>query len=546
MNSASPTIGEDGLLHGLNPAAIPCGAPTVAAILDGLSGDAPALVDSAETLSYSQLGAVVRAATAALQAMGLKQGDRVAATGTNHNAMIVAFLASQRLGLVWVGINRVLATAEKIAQLVDSGARLLLADPQTADLLKAERHRTPALERILTSGVESTAEWLALIAAHQGEDAVCPPPDRLAPAAISYTSGTTGLPKGAVHTQHSIMTFVNAATLSGNGGIWEPGLRRSVTIALTIINAMTYGPLAALASGGSFVSMDRVDATGVAEWIARAGIQILCCTPPTIRDILLKPELVAHDINSLRYVMAGGAAGATEIRSLFKERIGCEIIDSYGLTEAPSGVAESRFNCLPPPGGSGRIHAHVEIVALDSDANPVPPGTVGELGIRARQHGPWTNVFTGMIGYWHQSDETAKVFRNGWLCTGDLGFVDADENLFIVGRLKELIIRGGANVYPTEVERVLRTVDEIEDAVVVGMPDDRLGEIVCSFVKLKDPKGEMAGIADRLTAACHLELARYKVPERWYIVDEIPRNAMNKPNRARLLEMPRREALKVE
>ena len=514
-------------------------------MLDGRSSDAPALVDSAETLSYAQLEAAVRAATAALQSLGLQQSDRIAVTGTNHNAMIVAFLAAQRLGLVWAGVNRVLATAEKCAQLVDSGAKLLLADPQTAELLEAERHRTPALERILTSSVGAETQWPSLIAAHQGQEAACPPPDPLAPAAISYTSGTTGLPKGAVHTQHSLMTFVNAAAYSESGGIWEPGLRRSITIALTIINGMTYGPLAAFASGGCFVSMDRTDATGVAEWIARAGIQILCCTPPTIRDLLLKPELGSCDIGSLRYVMAGGAAGATEIRSLFKERIGSEIIDSYGLTEAPSGVAESRFNRLPPKGASGTSYPHVEIASLDGDAMPLPLGTVGEIGIRARQQGPWANVFTGMIGYWNQPEETAKALRNGWLCTGDLGYVDADENLFVVGRLKELIIRGGANIYPTEVERVLRTIDEVEDAVVIGMADERLGEIVCSFIKLSDPNSEMTGLADRLTAACRLELARYKVPEQWYIVDEIPRNAMNKPNRSRLLEMPRREALRV-
>lgn len=541
MSVATLAIGDDGLLRGLDPKPIPYGLPTIAALIDDLSGDAPALVDAGAMLTYGELAYSVRAASAALQAIGLQQGDRIAASCTNHNALIIAFLASQRLGLIWVGVNRVLATPEKCMQLVDCGARMLLADAQTAEEVAAERHRLPALERIFTTGVDPDAGWPAMIAAHRGKDAERPPIDRLAPAAISYTSGTTGLPKGAVHTQHSIMTFVNAGVYSGRGGVWELGLRRSVSIALTILNGMTNGPLAALASGGCFVSMDRTDAAGIAEWIERAGIEVLCCTPPTVRDILTKPELQDRCITSLRFVMAGGAAGAAELRALFKARIGSEMIDEYGLTEAPSGVAGSRFDALPPKGTVGWLYPHIEVAALDGHAHPLPEGAVGEIGIRAQQAGAWAGVFTGMIGYWHKPAETEATLRRGWLCTGDLGLVDANGQLSIVGRIKELIIRGGANIYPGEIERVLRAIDEVEDAVVMGMPDQRLGEIVCGFVKLRAPANAEDGLADRLAIACERELARFKVPERWFVVDDIPRNAMNKPNRALLMAWPRRE-----
>jgi long-chain acyl-CoA synthetase len=537
-------IGDDGLVQGRNPRPIPFGAPTVAQILDDRFGPKTALIDSAGELSFAGLEMALDAATTALETLGLRAGDRLAASCQNHNAMIVAFLAAQRLGILWVGINRALAPPEKCVQLNDSGARILLADPITAEQVGAQLSQLPRLERICATGAEPATEWPALIARNIGKRVLRPTIDPFAPAVISYTSGTTGIPKGVVHSQHSIMTFVNGGLYSGRGGIWEPGLRRTVTIPLTIFNGMTYGPLTALASGGSFVSMDRVDAAGVAEWIGRAAIQILCCTPPTIRDILLNPELQDCDVASLRFVLAGGAAGAADLRSSFRDRIGSELIDEYGFTEAPSGVAGSRGDIPPRAGVTGEAYPHLEIAALDGNAQPLPIGEVGTIGVRAVREGPWAHVFTGMLGYWNQPSETAAAFRNGWLCTGDLGRVDEHNNVAIVGRSKEIILRGGANIYPMEIERVLRAIAGVEDAIVVGLPDERLGEVVGAFIKLQDHTIQRADLADHLATACEGELARYKIPERWYLVEEIPRNAMNKPDRPRLREGPKRELYK--
>lgn len=542
MNVAPPiTIAEDGLVYGQQPAPIPSGPATVARILDGCDPDAVALIDAAGELTYGALQERVGAAAAALTRLGLRQGDRIAACCANHSAMIVAFLASQRLGLIWNGVNRVLADAEKIAQLADAEAQVLIADPQIAASMTALRNDLPMLREILTTGPDESLQWPALIASHRGQHAPTPDIDPHAPAALSYTSGTTGVPKGAVHTQHGIMTFINGVLASGRGGIWEPGLRRSVTIALTILNGMTYGPLAALASGGSFVSMDRIDSTGVAEWVARTRIQALCCTPPTVHDFLFKESLRDCDLSSLAYVLAGGAAGSAELGAPFRARFGSELINEYGMTEAPSGVAGSRFDQLPPDGCVGRPYPHLEIRALDEDAQPLPVGTSGEIGIRAVQTGPWANVFTGMRGYWKQPQETAAAFRNGWLCTGDIGVIDDGGNLAIVGRKKELIIRGGANVYPAEIERVLRLQPGIADAVVLGKPDRRLGEVVAAYLQLDPGLAATPELVRTLTAACAAQLARYKIPERWLFIDEIPRNAMSKPDRKLLQSLPANE-----
>nr|WP_176392191.1 class I adenylate-forming enzyme family protein [Sphingomonas sp. CDS-1] len=539
------SIGADGLVHGLQPRPIPQGPATVARILEGRDPDRVALIDAAGELTYGELDRHVRAAAAALAAMGLQQGDRIAACCVNHSAMIIAFLASQRLGLVWNGVNRVLADAEKCAQLLDAEARVLLADPAVAETLATRKAELPKLDHILTTGTDAALEWPTLIAENLGKDAAAAEIDPFAPAALSYTSGTTGLPKGAVHTQHSIMAFINGAIASNRGGIWQPDIRRSVTIALTILNGMTYGPLAALASGGSFVSMDRIDSTGVAEWIARTRIQALCCTPPTIHDFLFKDSLQAMDLSSLAYAMAGGAAGSAELYEPFRARFGSELINEYGMTEAPSGVAGSRCDQLPPDKCVGKPYSHLEIAALDDNAVPLPQGETGEIGIRAIQTGPWAGVFTGMRGYWRQPEETAATFRNGWMCTGDLGFLDPEGNLAIVGRKKEMIIRGGANVYPAEIERVLRLRPEIKDAVVLGIADQRLGEIVGAWLLLNEGVEESPELIKQLTEACAEQLARYKVPARWLIVDDIPRNAMNKPDRKTLRTVPARELVQA-
>ena len=531
------TVGPDGLRRGLQPRPVPITPNTIPALIAQLSGDEPLLIDRDGTLSRDAVRQLVETAAAALVDAGIRVGDRVAASAASGNPLIIAFLAVQRIGAIWVGLNTSMTGDELRAILADCGARLMLADDAVADRLTDGP--APGPEMIW----RFASDWPARLAAAAGKRAPDYSPDPLAPAAIAYTSGTTGLPKGAVHTNHSIMTFVWGGLTSGLGGHWMPGLRRSVTIPLTILNGMNFGPLTAMAGGGAYVSMDRIDSLGVAEWIERARIEMLGSTPTTIVDIVTRPEMAGIDLSSLRFAFTGGAAGSATLRTAFRDRVGSELCEVYGMTESQSGVTSSTVDCPPEPGGVGRALPHIELRALDAAGQVLPPGETGELCLRAVGQGPWAGVYTGFLGYWNKPEETEKTFAGGWLHTGDMGTVDAAGNVAIVGRKKDMIIRGGANIYPAEVERVLAGHPDVLEAVIAGLPDDRLGEIVAAWVRPRPTAADGQALVTALDGLCREKLSRYKVPVRWFVVDDFPRNAMNKVLKDRLPGMTGQEIL---
>jgi acyl-CoA synthetase (AMP-forming)/AMP-acid ligase II len=177
---------------------------------------------------------------------------------------------------------------------------------------------------------------------------------------------------------------------------------------------------------------------------------------------------------------------------------------------------------------------------LDPEGREVSRGELGEICIRAAQTGEWAGIYTPMLSYWKRPEETATTLRGGWLHTGDIGVMNSDGDIFIKDRLKELIIRGGANIYPAEIERVLAADPRVRDAAVVGKPDPRLGEVVTAFIELAPDISPSPALEEELRAACASQLARYKIPEVWRFMPDMPRNAMNKIIKARLREIAAR------
>jgi acyl-CoA synthetase (AMP-forming)/AMP-acid ligase II len=487
-------------------------------------------MDRNATLTYSQLVEVTGATLLSFRSLGIRPGTIVAACGPNLNELTVAFLAVQRLGGVWVGINRALSVREKIAQLRDCGAVLFLGDEPSIAQIESERPQLPELTGLLLLS-QSVGQLWGASRGHENPVVRYPLPDPLAPAAIAYTSGTTGIPKGTVHSQHSMMVFVNGRLSSGEGGQWTRGYRRGISIPLTILNCMLFGPIAALAGGGSFVAMDRTDAAGVGEWIQSRRVEVFNGAPPTMRDLLLKPELRHFDLSSLRAVALGGGAIPEGLFVAFRDRFDFELVADYGLTESPASVVSSLINEKPRPGSPGKANHHLEVAIMSPTGDRLPTGEVGELCVGAASNGEWAGVYTGMLGYWRKPDETRGAFHGPWLRTGDLASVAEDGVISIVGRRKEMILRGGANVYPAEVESVLRLDERVEDVVVMGLPDERLGEIVVAYLKLRPGEVHGGSLLAELRHSCAEQLARYKIPERWFVVDDFPRNAMNKPVR---------------
>ena len=526
--------------HGLRPAparpAIPGGGPqSVALVLDRVLAEEPgreALVGRHGRFSYAELDAASNGAARALAELGVRPGDRVAACLPNDVDLVVAFLGCMRMGALWVGVNRVLAPPEKAYLLRDSGAAVLLATPGAADELAEHRDGLPSLAHVVVVDPGGSADaWRARLEAASGAGRPEVRIDPFAPAAIAYTSGTTGHPKGAVHSEHNLLL---PGAVSRATGRYPQGIRVGVVLPLTILNLVVLGPLTAFQLGTCCVAIDRVDPEGLAEWIRRERVGNFAGVPTIIHDLLTHPKLEPGDLASLVAPEVGGAECPEEFRALYRERFGAEVRVGYGMTEAPTAVTWSTGEASPQPGLCGRALPQVEIAILGVDGRTLPPGEVGEICIGPAREEPWAGVYTPMLGYWNRPDATVEALRDGLYHSGDLGLLDARGTLFIRGRRSELILRGGANVYPAEVERAIQEIPGVAGCAVLGIADRRLGQRVVAAVE-PAPGANLRG--EEILAALAPRLARYKLPERVEIVAKLPRNAMSKVIKRELEEL---------
>jgi long-chain acyl-CoA synthetase len=515
--------------HGLNAPVsrpeIPGRPQTVAEVLDPVLAHDPerlALVGRHGRYSYRALDREANRAAHALRELGIAPGDRVAACLPNDAAICVAFLACMRLGALWVGINRVLAPREKVHILEDSGAALLLAPPDVHEEVSGAAGDLSALRaRVTVEPGGPRDEWSARLA-RQGDARPDVALDPCGPAAIAYTSGTTGKPKGAVHSQHNILL---PGAVTAVQKIYPAGAAQGAVLPLTILNIFVLGPVAAWQYGVATVAMDRIDAIGVAEWVEREGICTFSAVPTVIHDLLTHPDVRPEQLASMAQPLIGGAECPEEFRALYRERFGADVAIGYGMTEAPTAVTRAEGEPQPRPGLCGKALPQCEISICGEDCRELPAGNEGEICVGPARSGAWAGVYTPMLGYWHRPDATAEALAGGVYHTGDIGVLEPDGTLFIRGRRNELILRGGANVYPAEVERVLLEHPAVAEVAVLGVPDRRLGERVVAAVRLAD--GAVAS-DDALREHCRAQLARYKVPDAIARVDAMPRNAMAK------------------
>ena len=496
------------------PVAVP---RTVGEVFDAVLATDPdreVLVTRSGRYSYADLDRLANRAAHALASLGVHPGDRVAGALPNDNDVVIAFHGAMRLGAVWVGVNRVLAPPEKEYLLADSGATLLLCDQPTAEQLDG----VSAQIVVVGEGEEGEGWSDAMIAADDVPVDVAIDPD--APGGIAYTSGTTGFPKGAVHSQRNLL--MPGAVLVASRGYGRE-LRKGDSLPLTILNMQVLTTLLVAQCGGTSVIIDRTDAGGVAEWIRNEGVSVWNGPPATLHTLAHDDGIAPEDLVSLTEVWTGGADCPEAIRDAFVDKFGLPVTASYGLSEAPTVVSIDERGGAHVPTASGRPLPHLDVRIVD-----------GEVCVGPAADGPWAGAYRLMLGYWQQPDATAESLRDGLLHTGDLGFLDDDGYLHIRDRKSLVIIRGGANVYPAEVERVVHEVEGVAACAVVGLPDERLGERVVAAVELV-PGATVT--ADQLSEHCLADLAKYKVPERWVFVDGFPRNSMNKIIRRDLADL---------
>lgn len=508
----------------------PVGPPDVASLV-GLAAarrsDDEALADDTRRFSFRELDVAIDRAAALLRARGVDTGMRVAAAMPNRWEAVVGYFAAMRLGAVWVGLNRILPSGDKAYILGHSQTHLILADRETAAEVEALRPELPALAHILS--VDDDPEWGEALAATEPLSIAYPAIDPFAPAAIMYTSGTTGVPKGCAHSQHNMVTL--AAAVSAHG-LMNPDARRGSLLPVTITNVMILGAVIAYWNARPFILGKTAKIGPMVEWLARERIEQCPFVPTMIYD-LMKEDI---DLPPGLSAGAGGAPVSQAMRDGFLARHGQQLQPSYGLTEAPTVVASPQDRPTPE-GASGFALPHLCISIRDKDARALGPGEVGEVCFAAVEDGEWAHVYAPPLGYWLDAEKTAALLAGGVVHSGDVGSLDADGWLTIADRSSELILRGGSNVYPTEIEKILLGAAAVADCAIIGQPDDRLGMRTVAIIQPADPAQTRSAIEEELRALCLANLSRYKVPDEWMFVESFPRNAMGKIVKPRLREL---------
>lgn len=512
------------------------GTGGIGSILDHVLESDPsrlALVAFDRRLTYAELDDEANAAAVALRDLGVRPGDRVAACLPNGTDIVVAFFASMRLGSLWVGINQQLAPPEKAALLSAASPAVLITDAPTAATLDGLcPHDT---EVVPVDPADPDSAWRALVGRGVGAGRA-PKPDPCQPAAIAYTSGTTGLPRGVVHSQANLLLPGEVLVASRRYG---PDLRKGDFLPFTILNLAVLSVLTTAQAGGCCVLFDRRDADGIAQWLLSESVTVWNAVPALLHSFIAAADTYESHLRSLREVWTGGADCPEHLRRGFVDRFGIPVFATYGLTEAPSIVTIDPIDGPHLEGASGIALPHMDVFTRDTDGARLPKGAEGEITVTATADGEWAGRYRPMLGYWgtapggkggHASSEEAS----NWLCTDDLGWVDDNGYLFVRGRKNALIVRGGANVYPAEVERVLLAADGVRGCSVLGKPDERLGERVVAVVEL-EPGVRFSESA--LRHFCSSNLAKYKVPERIVAVERLPRNSMGKVQRGELLDL---------
>jgi long-chain acyl-CoA synthetase len=468
----------------------------------------PAIRMDHNLLTYAALDEAASRAASLLRDRGLRPGDRVGLMLPNVPAFAVIYYGALRAGGVVVPMNPLLKSREVEYYLGNSGAKMLFGwyDFASEAELGAKAAGIP-FQSVVPGDFEQPVAGFEPF-----EDVVSRDADDT--AVILYTSGTTGRPKGAELTHGGLdrNQAVTGRTLLHIG----PEDVVMGCLPLFHVFGMTVGLNLAVAGGACLTLIPRFDPGKALEVIGRDNVTIFEGVPTMYAAMLGQLNRSQHDVSSLRLCVSGGAALPVEVLRGFEEAFGCIILEGYGLSETSPVASFNHPDKERKAGSIGTPIEGVEMRVVDSDRRELPAGEVGEIEIRGH------NV---MKGYWANPDATAATIRDGWFSTGDMARVDEDGSFYIVDRKKDLIIRGGYNVYPREVEEVLYEHPAVAEAAVIGIPHELLGEEIGAAVALKPDATATPG---ELVAFVKERLAAYKYPRRVWIVDALPKNATGK------------------
>jgi long-chain acyl-CoA synthetase len=485
-----------------------------------------ATIGDSGRMTYAELDESARRFAGELLATGVHPGDRVAVMIPNVPGFTIAYFGALYAGCMVVPLNTLLVANEVAFQLEDSEARALVVHAQTAAVGIEAAHRVPTCKHIYTLGLDAASQpagakrfedvirtgAAADLAQTAGDDT----------AVILYTSGTTGKPKGAELTHFGL--FYNAQLVAErNFGRWPDKIvvLRPEDVALAALplyhafgltniqNAVLYG-------GGAISYLLRFCAASAAAAIARDRVTFFAGVPTMYIALLNDPEVSDEQLATLKYCVSGGAALPIEVKQQFTARFGLAVQEGYGLTETSPLACIQSIDEAAKAGTVGKAAYGVEMKIFDDQDREVPRGERGEIVIRGH------NI---MKGYFKRPEATEAVMRSGWFHSGDIGYVDEDGDFVIVDRKKDLIIRGGYNVYPREVEEALYAHPAVAEAAVIGIPDARLGEEVKAIIAFRPG---MTATVEQIVQHCKTLVAAYKYPRIVTILDSLPKGPTGK------------------
>ena len=463
-------------------------------------------------LSYAQLREAAARMSALLASLGVEPGDRVGLMLPNVPAFPIAFYGALAAGAIVVPMNPLLKSREVSYYLSDSGARAIVAWHAAAG--EAAKGAADTGAQLIAAETPDLSGLLDGVSPAPGSSGRGDQDD----AVILYTSGTTGRPKGAELTHAGL---VRNATLTART-LLESNQNDVIMGCLPLFHVfgLTCGLNASVATAGTLTLLPRFDPGQALDIIQRDGVTVFEGVPTMYAAMLHHPDDQGSDpakAATLRVCVSGGAALPVEILRGFEEKFGCMILEGYGLSETSPVASFNHPDRVRKPGSIGTPVEGVQMRLVDDEGNAVPDGEIGEIAIRGH------NV---MKGYWNKPEATAEAMTaDGWFRTGDLARVDADGYYFIVDRKKDLIIRGGYNVYPREIEEVLHEHPAVAEVAVIGIPHPELGEEIGAAVALKPGA---SATTDELRAFARDRVAAYKYPRYVWLVDTLPKGPTGK------------------
>ncbi|MFN0204703.1 MAG: fatty acid--CoA ligase [Planctomycetota bacterium] len=493
-------------------------------------GAKAALVFGERRTTFAELDIKSNQVANALLADGIAPGARIAILGKDSDRAFEILFGIAKVAGVSNGVNWRLAPAEIVYIINDSGAEILFVNEDCIKKAGDIADQLTTIRKIITisgrrDGWESYESWRNQHSTVDPQIATDPED-----AAVQmYTSGTTGRPKGVQLAHRSFFAIVSE--LKRHGDPWI-GWNES-DVALHNIPAFHIGGLwwamTALSAGATLIIMDAFVANAAIELIARNRVTKACMVPAMIQMCISEPAARTAHFSSLQYIVYGGSPIPTPLLTSAMQIFKCKFAQIYGLTETGNTAV-----CLRAPDhdisnparlrAAGKAYPGVDICCIDRSGNRLAPGQIGEICIKSPAN---------MIGYWKQPEATSKTLVNGWIHTGDAGYLDADGYVYICDRVKDMIISAGENIYPAEIENILCSHDAVAEAAVIGVPDERWGEQVKAFVVLKPGARASAG---EILSFARKSIADFKVPRSVVFVDSLPRTPSGKVKKRELRE----------